>query len=408
MVDSVIVNRRSVLSGTLAVGGLVVSGCLSKPAGPAEDEPAVPWPAGDTVGIGLEGYPYPHPVQYLEVTHLAEADWIDRRAPDWERRARMAYMDILPDSAKAKGAVLLVHGKNFFGAYWTGVIEALRHSGFRVIVPDLIGWGKSTKASTLTAASLVTHLRSLLDQLGVDSCAFVGPSTGGLIGMHMARALPGRVHALVLENPMGLEDYRHGLMRPVGHQDWADDERSMTADQTRQYMAHYFVNKAPRLIEPFVAMRRAVGRGPEFERWVQSSAAATDMLLNQPAVEFVGSLALPSLFVCGLSDRTYVGAKYTAPKDLRGQGQHRGNGQGVRGPNAQGPFRRGARNGSRAASGVTGRVQFCCARVSCGQHAVADSRFCTRATTREGGPECASSPSKSTSSTRRSAGRFSS
>jgi pimeloyl-ACP methyl ester carboxylesterase len=320
MVDSMVVNRRSVLSGTLAVGGLVVSGCHSKPAGPAEDEPVVPWPAGDTLGIGLEGYPYPHPVQYLEVTHLAEADWIDRRASDWERRARMAYMDVLPDSAKAKGAVLLVHGKNFFGAYWTGVIEALRHSGFRVIVPDLIGWGKSTKASTLTAASLVTHLRSLLDQLKVDSCAFVGHSTGGLIGMQMARALPGRVHALVLENPMGLEDYRHGLMRPVGHQDWADDERSMTADQIRQYMAHYFVNKAPRLIEPFVAVRRAVGRGPEFERWVQSSAAATDMLLNEPAVDFVGSLPLPSLFVCGLSDRTYVGAKYTAPKDQGAKG----------------------------------------------------------------------------------------
>lgn len=52
MVDSMVVNRRSVLSGTLAVGGLVVSGCRSKPAGPAEDEPVVPWPAGDTLGIG--------------------------------------------------------------------------------------------------------------------------------------------------------------------------------------------------------------------------------------------------------------------------------------------------------------------------------------------------------------------
>jgi hypothetical protein len=57
-----VVNRRSVLSGTLAVGGLVVSGCHSKPAGPAEDEPVVPWPAGDTLGIGLEGYPYPHAI----------------------------------------------------------------------------------------------------------------------------------------------------------------------------------------------------------------------------------------------------------------------------------------------------------------------------------------------------------
>jgi hypothetical protein len=94
----------------------------------------------------------------------------------------------------------------------------------------------------------------------------------------------------------------------------------MTVDQVRQYMAHYFVNKEPRLIEPFVAVRMAVGRGPEFERWVQSSAAAYDMLLNEPAVDFIASLPTPTLFVCGLSDRTYVGAKYAATKDQGAKG----------------------------------------------------------------------------------------
>jgi pimeloyl-ACP methyl ester carboxylesterase len=320
VMEAMIVGRRGVLSGALAMGGLVVTGCHTVPPVPGDGEPAVPWPGGDTLGIGLEGYPYPHPVHYLDVTHVAQADWIDRQAPDWERRARLAYMDIAPDHAQPKDAVLLVHGKNFFGAYWTGVIEALRHQGFRVIVPDLIGWGKSTKPSTLTVASLVAHLRSLLDQLKVDSCALVGHSTGGMVGMHMARALPERVHALILENPMGLEDYRNGLTRQVQHQDWAHDERAMTADQIRQYMAHYFVNREPRLVEPFVAVRMAVGRGPEFERWVQSSAAAYDMLLNEPAVDFVASLSTPTLFVCGLADRTYVGAKYTAPKDQGAKG----------------------------------------------------------------------------------------
>jgi pimeloyl-ACP methyl ester carboxylesterase len=314
-----VTSRRRVLGGVLA-GGLIVSGCHTAPPAPSAEDPVIPWPAGDILGIGLEGYPYPHPVQYLDVTHVAQADWIDRQAPDWERRARMAYMDVAPDSGQSKGAVVLLHGKNYFGAYWTGVIDALRREGYRVLVPDLIGWGKSTKPSTLTAESLVAHLRSLVDELKVDSFAVIGHSTGGLIGMHMARALPERVRKLVLENPMGLEDYRKGLTRPVRHEDWAQDERSMTADQIRQYMAHYFVSKAPRLVDPFVEVRTAVGRGPEFERWVQSSAAATDMLLNQPAVDFVASLATPTLCVCGLSDRTYVGAKYTAPQDQGSKG----------------------------------------------------------------------------------------
>ena len=280
----------------------------------------MPWPAGDTLGIGLEGYPYPYPVRYLDVTHVAQAAWIDRQAPESERRARLAYMDIAPESGQPKGAVLLVHGKNFFGAYWKDVIGALRHEGYRIVVPDLIGWGKSTKPSTLTTGSLVAHLGSLLDELKLNSVAVVGHSTGGLVAMQMARTLPARVAALVLENPMGLEDYRHGLTRPVGHQDWAADERSSTADQVRQYIAHYFVHKDPRLIEPFVAVRTAIGRSPEFERWVQSSAAATDMLLNEPAVDFVASLTARTLFVCGLSDRTYVGAKYTAPNEQAAKG----------------------------------------------------------------------------------------
>jgi pimeloyl-ACP methyl ester carboxylesterase len=337
VVDSIIVNRRRVLNGAMAMGGLLVSGCHPVPTVPGDGEPAVPRPDGETLGIGLESYPYPHPVHYLDVTHVAQAGWIDRQAPDWEARARLAYMDVLPDSPQSKGAILLVHGKNFFGAYWTGVIEALRHEGFRVIVPDLIGWGKSTKPSKLTAASLVTHLRTLVDQLKVDSFVFVGHSTGGLVGMHMARALPERVHTLVLENPMGLEDYRIGLMQQVRHQDWANDERSMTVDQVRQYMAHYFVNKEPRLIEPFVAVRMAVGTGPEFERWVQSSAAAYDMLLNEPAVDFIASLPTKTLFVCGLSDRTYVGAKYTAPKDQAAKGNiaEMAKGLAARMPNAR-------------------------------------------------------------------------
>jgi pimeloyl-ACP methyl ester carboxylesterase len=314
------VRRRHMLGGTLAAGALLMSGCRSESTTPRDGNPVVPWPPGDTLGIGMESYPYPYPVQFLDVRHVAEAAWIEHPAPDWEQRARLAYMDISPDHASAKPAVLLLHGKNFFGAYWAGVIEALRHNGYRVVVPDLIGWGKSTKPSTLTAASLVADLHSLLDHLKIDLVALIGHSTGGLVGMHMARMSPERVQSLVLENPMGLEDYRHGLTQEVRHEDWAQDERSMSADQFRRFMAHYFVDKDPRFVEPFVAVRAAIARGPEFERWVQSSASGYDMLLNEPAVEFVAALQTRTQFICGTSDRTYVGAKYTAPKDQAAKG----------------------------------------------------------------------------------------
>jgi pimeloyl-ACP methyl ester carboxylesterase len=330
--------RRNLLGAALATSALLVTGCHTGSPTHHDGDPVVPWPSGDVLGIGLEGYPYPYPVQYLDVAHDAVADWIEHPAPEWERRARMAYMDISPESEGGRGVALLLHGKNFFGAYWSGVIETLRNRGLRVVVPDLVGWGKSTKPSTLTTGSLVTQLRSLLDHLKIDSVALVGHSTGGLVGMHLARMLPDRISALVLENPMGLEDYRQGLTHPVRHQDWAQDERSMSVDQFRHFMAHYFVDKDPRFVEPFVAVRAAIARGPEFERWVQSSAAGYDMLLNEPAVDFVPSLTPRTLFVCGIADRTYVGAKYTAPKDQAAKGNIAELAKGFAGRMAHGRF----------------------------------------------------------------------
>ena len=52
------------------------------------------------------------------------------------------------------------------------------------------------------------------------------------------------------------------------------------------------------------------------------------MLLNEPTVDFIASLPTPTLFVCGLSDRTYVGAKYAAPKDQGAEREYRRSGQG--------------------------------------------------------------------------------
>jgi pimeloyl-ACP methyl ester carboxylesterase len=56
----------------------------------------------------------------------------------------MAYMDIKPDNPNGK-ALMLFHGKNFGGYYWTNVIKALSAKGYRVLVPDQIGFGKSSK-----------------------------------------------------------------------------------------------------------------------------------------------------------------------------------------------------------------------------------------------------------------------
>lgn len=62
-----------------------------------------------------------------------------------QQTLEMAYMDVRPERANGT-AVLLLHGKNFSGAYWERTIRALTAGGYRVIVPDQIGFGSSSSA----------------------------------------------------------------------------------------------------------------------------------------------------------------------------------------------------------------------------------------------------------------------
>ena len=84
------------------------------------------------LGIALDSYTYPHPVKFLPM-QIEGQD------------LRMAYMDVPSSGAPNGRTVVLMHGKNFGGYYWANVIAFLASNGYRVVVPDQIGWGKSSK-----------------------------------------------------------------------------------------------------------------------------------------------------------------------------------------------------------------------------------------------------------------------
>ena len=84
-----------------------------------------------SLDINLSNYEYPYPVHFIELTSQRQ-------------NLKMFYMDVIPENYNNKNIVLL-HGKNFNGAYWETTIKALTKEGFRVIVPDQIGFGKSSK-----------------------------------------------------------------------------------------------------------------------------------------------------------------------------------------------------------------------------------------------------------------------
>ena len=92
-----------------------------------------PTPADVKPGsITCEDVPYPYPVSYLPLTLYGQD-------------IRLAYMDVPAQGQPNGHTVVLFHGMNFAGFYWGGPIDALRKEGFRVVVPDQIGFGRSSK-----------------------------------------------------------------------------------------------------------------------------------------------------------------------------------------------------------------------------------------------------------------------
>lgn len=268
----------------------------------AADAPA----ALEPLGIGLEGFPYPHPVRFL-------AFEIEREP------VRMAFMDVPPQGQVNDGrTALLLHGKNFYGNAWAGTIRALSAAGWRVIVPDQIGFGKSSKPDiTYSFDLLAANTVRLLDELGVKTpVAVVGHSTGGALAVRFARRYPERVSRLVLEDPIGLEDYRLSVP-PQTLETLLAAELALTPEKLRTFYGNYYPKPRPELVEPSAELASRVLLSPEYPRWAKASALTYQMIYRDPVRYEYRLLRAPTLLIVGQEDHTAVMKNYAPPEVQR-------------------------------------------------------------------------------------------
>lgn len=278
---------------------LSAAGTLQAAAGRAWESVAL----GNALGIAMEGVAYPFPVKFLPLQVRDEP-------------VRLGYMDVAPTREPNGRAVLLLHGKNFYGSYWENTIRALSDAGYRVVVPDQIGFGKSSKpAATYSFESLAAQTAQLLDHLGVQTVAVVGHSMGGMLAVRFARSYPERTSQLILENPIGLEDYAQKVPRRSLQQLY-ENELNQTSDAFRSYVRAYYAEPRAELIEPFVSVRQRLTLSGEFPRWAMAAALTYQMIYEQPVRAEFHLIGCPTLLVIGQTDRTAVG-KAAAPPDVR-------------------------------------------------------------------------------------------
>jgi pimeloyl-ACP methyl ester carboxylesterase len=265
---------------------------------------AAPPAHAEAMGIALEGFPYPYPVHFMPLTLHGED-------------LRLAHMDVAPVGSSNGRTVVLLHGRNFPSSYWEPTIKALTEAGYRVVAPDQIGFGKSSKPTfAYNFDDMARATIALIDSLHVDRFDLVGHSMGGMLAVRLARAYGPRIDHLVLYSPIGLEDYRF-YVPPVTDEALAKSERELSADGYRkQLMTNYALSLPSSAIEPFVQLREEIKESGEYSRWLKSFVASYQMIYSQPVVHEIPLIDRPTLFIMGANDHNAPGRAY-APPELR-------------------------------------------------------------------------------------------
>ena len=255
---------------------------------------------GEPLGIALEGFAYPYPVKVLDL----QMEGIP---------VRLSYMDVAPARDANGRTVVLIHGRNFFGAYWKQTIDVLSAAGFRVVVPDQIGFGKSSKPDVPHSLHLhALNTRSLLDALGVDKIALVGHSLGGMMAIRFALMFPERVDRLVLEDPIGLEDYR--ILVPYATRAELTREHLSTSPEAFDRLFHAFVVRWKPEYQVFSDVQSGWLQSPEAYLIGRTAAHTWLMAYEQPVVYELPLLRVPTLLIAGDKDRAAIGRNRVPPE----------------------------------------------------------------------------------------------
>lgn len=253
--------------------------------GQSADSPPDDW---GPVSIGLEDVPYPHPVSYFEFSIIG-------------KDVRMAYMDVAPAGEFNGQTVVLLHGLNFFGEYWTETIDVLSNAGYRVVVPDQVGFGRSSKPIIpYSFQKKAANTRALLDELGVNEAVIVGHSMGGMLATRFAFTYPETTTQLVLVNMIGKKDFRK--LRP-----WQSTEEiyeaslDWTYEEIREHQERYYVEWED-AYNKYIRIHYGWRLSSDWPRLAMVRALNRQMVYSQPVEYEFPHIEVPTIILSGKED----------------------------------------------------------------------------------------------------------
>lgn len=128
---------------------------------------------------------------------------------------RVHYLEAGAEDAPA---VVLVHGFAASNFVWHDALVPLAEAGFRVVAPDLVGFGFSDKPrdGEYTIEAQARAVLGLMDALGVESATLVGSSYGGAVAAVCALDHAERVERLVLVGAVSNNEIKERFVARIG------------------------------------------------------------------------------------------------------------------------------------------------------------------------------------------------
>lgn len=206
--------------------------------------------------------------------------------------------------------LLLVHGLGSSAESWLLNVEGLARR-YRVLVPDLIGFGKTDKTTDANELNLERSSRFLagfLETQGVQKTHVVGNSMGGIVSLQFAVDHPEMVDKLVLVDPAGFGRDVHMSFRlqalPVLGEILAEPRRRSTR-MSLEVASHKRDFISDELVERFYELGRQPGMKAPFLAAVRHGISVTGVRneVLQPLQARVPSIIAPTLIMWGRHDQ---------------------------------------------------------------------------------------------------------
>nr|WP_237390505.1 alpha/beta hydrolase [Fulvivirga sediminis] len=197
-------------------------------------------------------------------------------------------------------------------------------AGFRVIIPDQIGFGKSSKPKDMqyTFQLLATNTKALLDSIGIKKTSVLGHSMGGMVATRFTLMFPDIVDKFILVNPIGLEDWK--LKVPyTGVDKWYQQELKKSYKGIKNYMKEsYYDGKWKPEYDEWVNILAGWTLSPEYPLVAWNSALTYDMIFTQPVVYEFPQVKAPTLLIIGQRDRTALGKNLVSEEVRQTMGRY--------------------------------------------------------------------------------------